>query len=121
MASHTFRVGVNGPECARTTGVKGKEKKKKEVEMFLVPTKPQRPEPCLPGSHLAKPKAKGQGPTAASLISLEGRCVHYTWDKICYTLFTNVQLKVCSGHCCPISRATPSSVGRTHSLSALEC
>lgn len=33
ISSHTFRVGVSGPECAQTTGVRGKKKKKKEVEI----------------------------------------------------------------------------------------
>lgn len=28
ISGHTFRVGVNGPECARTTGAKGEEGKR---------------------------------------------------------------------------------------------
>lgn len=62
ISGPTFRAGVNGPGCAQTTGAKVKEerKKKKEVEMFLFPTKPQRPELCLPGSCLTEPEARGQ-------------------------------------------------------------
>lgn len=50
--------------------------------MFLVPTKPQRPEPCLPGSHLTKPerqKARDQ----FNLCYREGVCItHVTRSSL---------------------------------------
>lgn len=32
ISGHTFRVGVNGPECAQTTGAKVKEEEEEEKE-----------------------------------------------------------------------------------------
>ena len=46
--------------------------------MFLVPTKPQRPEPCLPGSHLTKPERQK---ARASFSPLQGRCMRYAEDR----------------------------------------
>lgn len=54
-----------------------KWKKNREVGMFLLPTKPQRPEPCLPGSNLTKPerqKARDQH-RQLSLCCREAACI----------------------------------------------
>lgn len=55
LKSHFQSRGEWTRVCPNHRG-EGKEKKKKKKRLRLVPTKPQRPEPCLPGSHLTKPE-----------------------------------------------------------------